>query len=90
MGHLLRTRVSKTSTNATSVKSVTSSRKTQSKTLQKSGAVAVQPSIVGTTNRAKKEVDALKSQLGKTDVQVKELVNQIDKVEKNRPPRTTE
>ena len=62
------TRVGKTSTNATSVKSVTSSRKTQSKTLQKSGTVAVQPnsnSKMGTANKTKKEVDAVKLNLAR-------------------------
>ena len=85
------TRVGKTSTSATSVKPVTSSRKTQSGTLQKKGgAVAVEPksnSKLGAENKTKKEVDALKPQLGKVDVQIKDTINEIDKV---RTKQTTE
>jgi len=54
------TRVSKTPSNTTSVKPVTSSRNPQSKTLQKSGTVAVQPksnSKMGAANKTKKELD---------------------------------
>ena len=75
------TRVSKTSSNATSVKPVISSRKTQSGTLQKSGTVAVQPkSKSGAANKTKKEVDTLKQPLGKVDVKIKEIVKEIDSI----------
>ena len=73
------THVGKTSTNATSVKSATSSRKTQSKTLQKSGTVTVQPNS-NSANKTKKEVDTLKPQLGKVDVKTKEIIKDIDNV----------
>lgn len=58
------TRVGKTSTNATSVKSVTSSGKPQSKTLQKSG----------------KEADAIRGKLGKVDNDYKETLKNIETV----------
>ena len=86
------TRVGKTSSNATSVSPVTSSRKTQSGTLQKKGGtVAVEPksnSKLGAENKTKKEVDALKPQLGKVDVQIKDKLNEIDKMKTKQTTET--
>ena len=62
------TRVSKTPSNPL-VKPVTSSRKTQSGTLQKSGTAA---------NKTKKEVDALKPQLGNVQNDTKELLQKME------------
>ena len=67
------TRVSKTPSNTNSVKPVTSSRKTQSGTLQKSGTVAVQPKS-NSANKTKKEVDTLKQPLGKVDRDIDKLL----------------
>ena len=70
------THVGKTSVNANS------SKTTQSGTLKKSGTVAVQPkssSKLGAENKTKKEVDALKPQLGKVDVKTKQITNEINK-----------
>jgi hypothetical protein len=75
------TRVGKTSTNVTSVKPVTSSRKTQSGTLQKSGTVAVQPksnSKIGAANKTKKEVDAIKGQLAPNELQIKDTMQKLE------------
>ena len=63
------TRVSKTPLNAPLVKPVTSSRKTQSGTLQKSGTAA---------NKTKKEADALKPQLGNVQNDTKELLQKME------------
>ena len=72
------TRVSKTPSNTNSVKPVTSSRKTQSGTLQKKGGtVAVEPksnSKLGAENKTKKEVDTLKQPLGKVDRDIDKLL----------------
>ncbi len=67
------TRVSKTPSSTNSVKPVTSSRKTQSGTLQKSGTVAVQPKS-NSANKTKKEVDTLKQPLGKVDRDIDKLL----------------
>jgi hypothetical protein len=72
------TRVGKTSANATSVKPVTSSRKTQSLTTQKKvGTVAVQPKS-NSANKTKKEVDTLKQPLGKVDIEIKKLMQEME------------
>src|SRR6476646_6815546 len=67
------TRVSKTPSNTNSVKPVTSSRKTQSGTLQKSGTVAVQPKS-NSANKAKKAVHTRKQPLGKGDRNIDKLL----------------
>jgi len=78
------TRVSKTPSNTTSVKPVTSSRNPQSKTLQKSGTVAVQPksnSKMGAANKTKKELDTIKQPLAEVEVKIKGIVNDLRKTE---------
>ena len=63
------TRVGKTPSNPL-VKPMTSSRKTQSGTLQKSGTAA---------NKTKKEMDTLKQPLGKVENKLQETIGAIDR-----------
>jgi chromosome segregation ATPase len=75
------TSVSKTSSNATAVKPVTSSQKTRSGALQKSETVINQPksnSKMSAADKTKKEVGAIKAKLSPVDTDIKKIKQGID------------